>query len=954
MLKFAVMVACCRIIWGLILSLALSIAAVAQSDTEFGVSSDYSASEQNHPTVAVGSAGRFVVAWEDMRAGDGDIYCRIFTENGTPVADEFAVCDDTVHAVQVEPDLASDWYGNDFLVWTDFRNGSYPFGPDVYFQKVDSTGPAGSNRNMTVELPDSSHQSPAVGVSGWGRTVVVWADLRYCNWDVFGQVLDPSGLFVGANRKINDDVSATSQHEPEVAVSSAGWSVVVWYDGRNGNDDIYLQKCDSTGLPVGSNIRVNTDEGTARQKFPSVAIGGDGVITVAWTDWRTSPYPANPDIYGQRFDAAMNRLGSNFPINLDGTQAAQRDAKVAADRMGNVVVVWSDSAGGDWNVSGQVIDATGRLIGQNFTVNQTKTGRQLFPDVALDGHRMYLVWADNRNGNYDIYGRVIIYNDPSLAAEPSRLEVPRDWRGGDTAVAVVINNAGYGELPFSLKVDQDWIILSAISGTTPDTVLVTMRPDSLGWGDHHGRITMIDQIHNDSTAFLPVSLTVTGPVITCRPDSLHFRALVEVGSPASQTMAVVNAGTNAFNWRASSTETWLRVTPETGTDGGIVTVDCDITTLATGTYSGFIVVEDSFAVNSPESTLVVLDLETGKPYLVAQPDTVIFRLALGEAATDSVQIINGGSGTIHWQAFTDIVWLVSDSTGGVDGDFLRFTINADTLPPGRYSDSIRVEDTVAFNNPLFIPIIFDVYQPDSIFIPPIMTKPGEAFQVPVWLYEYRPVSEGRLTFIFDSRLMAVDSVVPIAGNFPGGQVTAILDTLGDRFTLDIQPDSAAVPRNPGKYQLADIYATANDSLVDSAVFQAAAPEDFYLTGGDQLLYHPVLDAGLIEITYPTSVGDRGDGQRPAGLLLGQNIPNPFNAATLISFSLDQAGPVTMEIFNILGQRVARLVNATLPAGTHRVWWDGRDEEGDCGASGVYLYAITTASGSMVRKMVYLK
>jgi hypothetical protein len=943
-----------RAILVLLSVVGLSTVLAAEGDTEFSISSDNSGSEQNHPTVAVGSGGRFLVAWEDLRSGNGDIYCRSFSDQGTPVEEEFIVCDDTNNAAQSEPDLASDWYGNGYLVWKDYRHNGYPFGPDVYFQKEDSLGLVGVNRNITVELPDSSRQSPAVGVSGWGRTMVVWADLRNRNWDIYGQVMDAGGNFVAGNRKINDDASTTPQHEPEVAVSSTGWSVIVWYDGRNGNDDIYLQKCDSTGLPIGQNIRVNNDAGTTRQKFPAVAIGGDGVITVVWTDWRAGIYPANPDIYGQRFDAFLNRLGTNFLINLDGSQAAQRDPKVAADRMGNIVVVWSDSTGGDWNVSGQVIDASGRFVGQNLTINQARAGRQLFPDVALDGRRMYLVWADNRNGDYDIYGRVITYNNPTLTAAPSRLEPFCERAGDDTSVAMVIKNAGYGELPFRLQTDRDWIVLSETNGITPDTIQVTIRPGSLGWGVHNGRITMTDLVHNDSTGFVPVSLTITGPIIACRPDTLYFRALAEVGPPVSQTMAIANAGTGGLNWKVAATVSWFHLTPETGSDNGVVTVDCDITSLSQGRYSGYIVVEDSMAVNSPESTLVILDLEYGKAYLTAQPESVFCHLAPGEAATDSIRIINRGGVASHWLESSAAPWLVCDSAGGGDGDILRFTIAAGTMNPGQYSDSIRVEDTAAFNNPFMIPVTLAIYQPDSIFLPPVITKPGDPFQLQVWLYEHRPANRGYLAFTFDPKLIAVDSVVPISGNFPSGQITAIRDTLSAAFTLEIITDSTNGLREAGRFQLADIYATAHDSLVDSTAFQTAGSETFYLIGHDELVYHPVLDAGLIEITNLTSIDDQGDGHRPATNLLNQNVPNPFNNATDISFSLGQAGSVQVDVYNILGQRVCRLMDDFLPAGNHHVSWDGCDQVGRAAASGVYFYALTTTGRTLVRKMAFLK
>jgi hypothetical protein len=242
--------------------------------------------------------------------------------------------------------------------------------------------------------------------------VIAWTYLRHFNWDVFVQSLDNDSDPVGNNEQVNDDNTATPQHEPDVALSSQGWSVVVWYDGRNGNDDIYLQKFDAAGTAVGGNIRINDDGTSTKQKFPSTAIGGNGIIHVVWSDWRNGSYPDNPDVYIQRLDSSLNRLGANTLVNLDGAQTAQRDPRVAADRMGNTCVVWADSSSSGWDIKGQMFDASGKRRDINFPVNLDITGNQLHPDAALDGYYLYAAWADARSGNFDIYGRLMQYNDP--------------------------------------------------------------------------------------------------------------------------------------------------------------------------------------------------------------------------------------------------------------------------------------------------------------------------------------------------------------------------------------------------------------------------------------------------------------------------------------------------------------------------------------------------------------
>jgi hypothetical protein len=88
---------------------------------------------------------------------------------------------------------------------------------------------------------------------------------------------------------------------------------------------------------------------------------------------------------------------------------------------------------------------------------------------------------------------------------------------------------------------------------------------------------------------------------------------------------------------------------------------------------------------------------------------------------------------------------------------------------------------------------------------------------------------------------------------------------------------------------------------------------------------------------------------PESFELAQNYPNPFNPSTQISYSLPTAGNVTITVFNVLGQKVATLVDGQKDAGVHVVEFDGSAQ-----ASGMYFYRIDTESFSETKKMVMLK
>ena len=100
--------------------------------------------------------------------------------------------------------------------------------------------------------------------------------------------------------------------------------------------------------------------------------------------------------------------------------------------------------------------------------------------------------------------------------------------------------------------------------------------------------------------------------------------------------------------------------------------------------------------------------------------------------------------------------------------------------------------------------------------------------------------------------------------------------------------------------------------------------------------------------FALSLGGSG---LPQGFALGQNYPNPFNPGTVIPYQLEADGYVRLEVFNLLGQRVATLVDGERAAGSHTAVWTATDASGWAVSAGVYLYRLTVAEGSQTGRMV---
>jgi len=108
-----------------------------------------------------------------------------------------------------------------------------------------------------------------------------------------------------------------------------------------------------------------------------------------------------------------------------------------------------------------------------------------------------------------------------------------------------------------------------------------------------------------------------------------------------------------------------------------------------------------------------------------------------------------------------------------------------------------------------------------------------------------------------------------------------------------------------------------------------------------------------EVLFDSKDGFQGEeteiAAAPTTYELDNNYPNPFNPTTTINFQVPQDGHVTLTVYNMVGQKVATLVNGNVSAGYHSVVWDAATHP-----SGIYLYRIEAGDFMQIKRMVLLK
>jgi hypothetical protein len=124
-----------------------------------------------------------------------------------------------------------------------------------------------------------------------------------------------------------------------------------------------------------------------------------------------------------------------------------------------------------------------------------------------------------------------------------------------------------------------------------------------------------------------------------------------------------------------------------------------------------------------------------------------------------------------------------------------------------------------------------------------------------------------------------------------------------------------------------------------------------LAAEDDYIFVTVADRSGNEVSERIAAGASA---RPVMLVVRQNVPNPFNPSTRISFAVSKTATVTVDVFDLVGRKIAVLADRPFKAGEHSLVWDARDGDGRPVSSGTYLFRITAGGRTESRKMLLLR
>jgi hypothetical protein len=391
------------------------------------INDDIGTTEQRIPAIAMHRNGPAVCVWQDDRNGHRDIYFQLYGRRGNPFGalGNVKVNENLIQGPFYYCDAAMDGRGH-FVVAFD---GGPLHSSHVYGQWYYANGkPLGGNQRVDDGSGTATGDESSVAASDSGTSVIAWKDDRNdARGDIYFQLFDRDGAKLGGN-VLAAGIPDSAQKVPAAGMTGRGDFILAWQDGYF-HPRIMTRLFASDGTPKGEEIEVAplSDPSNPACFMPCLAVSSDGGFAVAWM----ADYGAEGiQLQACFFDSTGHSTTGAVRADEEGKFNELEMFSVASyPAGGRYVFAWAGRESGDWNIYSHACDGTGHWTTASFVVND-RPGDQMDPHVAMDdaGDALY-VWADNRNGNVDVYANRIGPKSPAQVTAGSGFDgmVPVTW-----------------------------------------------------------------------------------------------------------------------------------------------------------------------------------------------------------------------------------------------------------------------------------------------------------------------------------------------------------------------------------------------------------------------------------------------------------------------------------------------------------------------------------------------
>jgi hypothetical protein len=208
-------------------------------------------SQQQYPVITSDDAGGAIVAWQDFRSGNADIYAQRMSASGAVLwaANGVAIC--TAPRDQNRPGIVSDGAGGAIVLRWDFPL----YGPSyVYVQRVNALGAVQWTVDGVALSTVGEQYYPAMTSDGAGGAIITWQDSRKKSWDIYAQRVNASGAIQWTTSAAAICTAPGGGTSPRVISDGSGGGIIAWQDGRCGAH-IYAQRIRASGQIVATTLQ---------------------------------------------------------------------------------------------------------------------------------------------------------------------------------------------------------------------------------------------------------------------------------------------------------------------------------------------------------------------------------------------------------------------------------------------------------------------------------------------------------------------------------------------------------------------------------------------------------------------------------------------------------------------------------------------------------------------------
>lgn len=349
---------------------------------------------------------------------------------------------------------------------------------------------------------------------------------------------------------------------------------------------------------------------------------------------------------------------------------------------------------------------------------------------------------------------------------------------------------------------------------------------------------------------------------------------------------------------------------------------------------------------------------------IAADHLLITEFCVSPTNSEFVEIYNPTGSTIEltnyyltddiYRGDNDYIYVVNGATSVYSSDFLVRFPSGSSIGPGEFQ-TISIQGGDDFFGQYSVYPTYELKSqnasvpdmiPTDVGSSPTISNDGEMIMLFYWDGSSDLVKDVDYVIWGDKAEFVDKTGVSIDGPDPGSKPSTYSADTDSASQAIVDPDGGGgYPHGSGKTAQRARTTEASETLTggNGITGHDETSEDMSVSGGSWTVDTTATPGN------PPSWVPLAQGSLPSFFSLSQNYPNPFNPVTQMFFSLPERADVRLSIFNIVGQKVAELVNGKLDAGSYWVDWDAKGF-----TSGIYLGRLRVGANEKVIKMILLK